>query len=261
MAAVRQVVLADSLDGAAIRHRLTPPTRPLERHRKVEQQPRAQWHPACGTLPYHLGRGVEQVAHRPAQPLLPMAGRQLMRRLLVLLVVLVVTISLGLPTGADSTTEADFLTRINASRSANDLTSLSIDGALQSFARVHTQDMMDSNSIYHSTSAELQAAGGAGWSRLGENVGRGGSADSLHAAFMDSAGHRANILGDYNYVGIGTNTLEDVLYVTVVFMKKNEVTTTTSVSATTTPTTTPSTTTTTTRVTSTSLATPDESCS
>ena len=40
---------------------------------------------------------------------------------------------------------------------------------------------------------------------------------------MNSSGHAANILGDYNYVGVGTDTSSDgTLYVTVVFMKKGE---------------------------------------
>ena len=90
--------------------------------------------------------------------------------------------------------------------------------------------MIDADAIFHSTSAELQAAAGSGWEKLGENVGRGGSVSSLHTAFMNSSGHRANILGDYNKVGIGTGTSDGVLYVTVVFMKKggsSETTTTT----------------------------------
>ena len=48
----------------------------------------------------------------------------------------------------------------------------------------------------------------------------GGDVAGLHQAFMASAGHRANILGDYNYVGVGTAfSADDYLYVTVIFMK------------------------------------------
>jgi uncharacterized protein YkwD len=83
--------------------------------------------------------------------------------------------------------------------------------------------MIANGEIYHSSSGELSAAAGSGWSRVGENVGRGQSPSSLHRAFMDSSGHAANILGDYNYVGVGTDTSSDgSLYVTVVFMKKGE---------------------------------------
>lgn len=151
-----------------------------------------------------------------------MQGRRrwLSRWLPILLTAALGTIGLGLSAGADPATESDFLAHINATRSSNGLGSLTMDGGLRSHARNHTQDMMDANQIYHSTSAELRAAAGSGWSRLGENVGRGGTVSSLHQAFMNSSGHRKNILGDYNYVGIGTGKKDGVLYVTVVFMKK-----------------------------------------
>jgi hypothetical protein len=142
------------------------------------------------------------------------------RWLSILLVAAMATMGLGLSAGADAATESDFLAHINATRSSQGLGSLTMDGGLRAHARNHTQDMMDANKIYHSTSDELRAAAGSGWSRLGENVGRGGNVSSLHQAFMNSAGHRKNILGDYNYVGIGTGTKDGVLYVTVVFMKK-----------------------------------------
>jgi uncharacterized protein YkwD len=42
------------------------------------------------------------------------------------------------------------------------------------------------------------------WRKLGENVGVGGNIDSVHSAFMNSAGHRANILDPaFNQLGVG----------------------------------------------------------
>lgn len=137
------------------------------------------------------------------------------------LVVALATIGISASAGADSGSEQGFLSAINSTRSANGLGALKMDGGLQSHARNHTADMIAAGKIFHSSSAELRAAAGNGWSKLGENVGKGGTVSSLHKAFMNSAGHKANILGDYNYVGIGTDTSSDgVLYVTVVFMKK-----------------------------------------
>ena len=154
----------------------------------------------------------------------------------IVLLASLATVSLGLSAVADSASEAGFLAKINASRAANGLAALSVDGGLRSHARNHTQDMIDAGEIYHSSSDELKAAAGSGWSKLGENVGRGGTVESLHKAFMNSAGHKANILGDYNYAGIGTASSDGVLYVTVVFMKKGggSTTTTTAPAATTT---------------------------
>lgn len=141
----------------------------------------------------------------------------------------------GLIAGADSGSESEFVSKINSSRAANGLPPLTVDGNLRSYARQHTAEMIESGTIYHSSSGELAAAGGTGWDVMGENVGKGGTPTSLHKAFMDSPSHRANILGDFNFVGVGTGTSEDgYLYVTVIFMKKTVTTTTTTAPTTTT---------------------------
>ena len=127
-------------------------------------------------------------------------------------------------TAADTETEAEFLSKINAARAANGLGALQLDAALRSYARSHTEEMAAAGEIYHSSEAELTAAAGAGWSGIAENVGKGSSPTSLHNAFMASPGHKANILGDYNYVGIGTDTSGGALYVTVVFVGRGDTT-------------------------------------
>ena len=159
------------------------------------------------------------------------------RWLSVLVVALLATFGLAMSAMADTATEAGFLAEINASRAANGLAPLTVDGGLRTHARNHTQDMIDAGEIFHSTSAELWAAAGSGATQMAENVGRGGTVSSLHTAFMNSSGHRANILGPYNKVGIGTDTSEGVLYVTVVFMSNGSSTTTTTSPPSTTPTT------------------------
>ncbi len=58
------------------------------------------------------------------------------------------------------------------------------------------------------------------WSRIGENVGFGPNVAALEQAFMNSAPHRANILGDYNRVGVGaTRDSKGTLWVVVDFLK------------------------------------------
>ena len=139
------------------------------------------------------------------------------------MLLVVVSVGFGLVAGADSGSESEFVSLINSTRANNGLGGLQVDGGLQSHARNHTAAMIANGDIFHSSSAELAAAAGSGWSRVGENVGRGQSPSSLHTAFMNSSGHAANVLGDYNYVGVGTDTAADgALYVTVVFMKKGE---------------------------------------
>ena len=147
------------------------------------------------------------------------------RWLTLILAVALATVGVGASAGADSGSEQGFLSAINSTRSSAGLGSVKMDSGLQSHARSHTAYMIAGSCaggepICHSSNSAIQAAAGSGWTKLGENVGRGGSVSSLHGAFLDSPGHKANILGDYNYVGIGTDTSEGTLYVTVVFMKK-----------------------------------------
>lgn len=120
---------------------------------------------------------------------------------------------------------------INQERSSRGLNTLKESGSLSSFALNHSQDMAAAGDIYHSSNLGSAASG---WDALGENVGAGGTATSLHGAFMDSPGHRANVLGDWTHIGAGAVIEGGTLYITIVFMKKGsaEVTTTTTVAAT-----------------------------
>jgi hypothetical protein len=142
------------------------------------------------------------------------------------LIVTLTVVGMNTPAGADASSEADFVASHNAIRAGNGLGPLTVDSELRSWARTHSQFMADGGCpdgklICHSTSGQLQGAGGSGWSKLGENVGVGGNVSALMDAFMNSPGHRANILDPaYNYVGIGTVHSGDSIYVTVVFMAK-----------------------------------------
>jgi len=63
--------------------------------------------------------------------------------------------------------------------------------------------MADAGYLFHNPDLGLVLTDG--WAKLGENVGVGYSAASLHDAFMDSPGHLDNVLDPgYEYVGIGT---------------------------------------------------------
>ena len=151
--------------------------------------------------------------------------RGMSRRVILLVVVALSLFALAPATDADTETEAEFLSKINAARAANGLGALQLDAGLRSYARSHTEEMAAAGEIYHSSEAELTGAAGDGWSGIAENVGKGSSPTSLHNAFMASPGHQANILGDYNYVGIGTDTSGGALYVTVVFVGRGDTTT------------------------------------
>lgn len=64
---------------------------------------------------------------------------------------------------------------------------------LTSYARTHARDMATRRALFHDLPA-LQAAAPRGWYALGENVAAGMSIEQDHAMYMQSPGHRANIL-------------------------------------------------------------------
>ncbi len=123
---------------------------------------------------------------------------------------------LASPVAANSSFESSFVGKINAERSARGMNTLSVYWDLVDDARAHSNRMMSDDHLHHNPGLGSVTTG---WYALGENVGVGPTVDVLHDAFMDSAGHRANILGDYNYIGVGVSVeSETKMWVTVVFM-------------------------------------------
>jgi uncharacterized protein YkwD len=113
-------------------------------------------------------------------------------------------------------------------RSTNELrrqagrTNLQLDAELSQAARKHTREMTSQNLLHH-TSTESLKKRVTFWSLLGENVGVGNTVDSLQNAFMDSPGHRENILyTTFRHVGIGTRSAYGRLWVTVLFEARDD---------------------------------------
>ena len=160
------------------------------------------------------------------------------RRILVLMATLAFAV-VGWVIPAHAGAEGSFVSMMNAERAAQGLPALQVYWDLTDDARAHSQQMASSGNLHHNPN--LGSVTNA-WQALGENVGVGASVEILHEAFMGSSAHRGNILGDFNYVGVGvTEDAEATLWVTVVFMKGpaglvdgGETTTTTAVPATTT---------------------------
>jgi uncharacterized protein YkwD len=113
--------------------------------------------------------------------------------------------------------ERGFTKKLNSVRSSHDLGAVELDPELSRVARVHTRAMVRGNRLVHSTTAQLTTRV-TRWVSLAENIGVGGTVDSLHTAFMNSDTHRTNILGSmYNHVGVGTFQDGNRLWVTVIF--------------------------------------------
>lgn len=131
--------------------------------------------------------------------------------------ILLATAALATPVLASPGEEASFVGLINQERAGRGLNSLEVYWDLVDDARVHSGVMNDADEIFHSSNLANVTTG---WAALGENVGVGPSVGVLHTAFMNSAGHRDNVLGDWDRIGVGvTHSDQGYLFVTVVFMK------------------------------------------
>ena len=155
--------------------------------------------------------------------LAPRNAARLVAALLVLFVLFGVNLgSAGASVTGTSDDERAFYNATNGDRAANGLAALSYDAAASDVARSWSQTMASNGSLYHNPNLARSIAAQVTpqWTRLGENVGVGYDVAGLERAFMASPGHRANILGDFNRVGIGTVRGSDGrLWVTVVFIK------------------------------------------
>jgi uncharacterized protein YkwD len=117
----------------------------------------------------------------------------------------------------------------NQHRAASGLAPLQIDGALVAIARQRAQDMAANNYFSHTsptgqTAFSIMDASGYVYAAAGENIARNNypssqTVDVAMNGFMNSAGHRANILQSlFTRVGIGVATDGNgMVYYAVVF--------------------------------------------
>ena len=113
--------------------------------------------------------------------------------------------------------EAEFLELVNVERTAEGLGTLHRLPVLVEGARGQARAIEEAGYLFHNPNlAEVTT----GWYALGENVGYGPTVQALHQAFMNSPGHRANVLKDsYNYGGVGVVIdSNNVIWVAIVFM-------------------------------------------
>ena len=121
-------------------------------------------------------------------------------------VVVAVLLSAGISAPAQAATgpAGDAFTLVNQQRAANGLGPLLTDPTLDYAAQAWAQYLADAGLFQHS-SADWRSSiiSGAGWTFSGENIAAGHtSASQVMNAWMNSDGHRANILNS-SYVGVG----------------------------------------------------------
>ena len=142
--------------------------------------------------------------------------RPALRPTVLLLAILAVVATLLVPQAAIAATssgqitssdEKAFLDLVNKERTSRGLAALKMSYGARQVARDWSHTMAADDKLYHRP--DLAAPFTGGWTRLGENVGVGWSVGSLHDAFMNSSGHRANVLGSsYRWVGVGVVTMD-----------------------------------------------------
>lgn len=118
---------------------------------------------------------------------------------------------------ATSLAEEKMWRMINNTRENYDRKTLKLSQGLSDKARSHSRKMRSTDKLFH-TSSLSSTLGSFAWTVAGENVGVGPDMRTLHKAFMNSAGHRANILyGKYERVGVGVAWEDGRAWITVMF--------------------------------------------
>ncbi|MBR3133486.1 MAG: SH3 domain-containing protein [Clostridia bacterium] len=117
--------------------------------------------------------------------------------------------------------EKEVFNLINVQRKNNGLSELKIDSEVQRVARIKAQDMNDNNYFAHESPTygspfQMLNSFKISYKTAGENIAGNSSNSGAVTAWMNSSGHRANILNSsYNYTGIGvvSNSKYGKLYV------------------------------------------------
>ncbi|MEQ1735693.1 MAG: cell wall-binding repeat-containing protein [Rhodoglobus sp.] len=113
------------------------------------------------------------------------------------------------PASAVSSQVTEVVAQVNQHRANAGLAALVSDPTLDAAAQAWAQHLASTGTFVHSTyDWRVSQISGAGWTNSGENIAAGYStSSSVMAAWMGSAGHRANILNS-SYTGIGVGYVQ-----------------------------------------------------
>ena len=105
--------------------------------------------------------------------------------------------------------EKEVFNLINQQRINNGLPALKVDDEVQRVARIKAQDMVDNNYFSHTSPTygspfDMLKSFKISYNSAGENIAGNSSNSGAVNAWMNSSGHKANILNSsFNYTGIG----------------------------------------------------------
>lgn len=115
----------------------------------------------------------------------------------------------GTQTSNMNSDEKEVFDLINKQRTNNGLDALKNDSEIQRVARIKAQDMVDNNYFSHTSPTygspfNMLKSFKISYKTAGENIAGNSSNSSAVTAWMNSSGHKANILNsNFNYTGIG----------------------------------------------------------
>ena len=109
---------------------------------------------------------------------------------------------------------------VNYERSKRGIAKVTRNSCMDNVALGWTQVIAKQGYLSHNPNWDTQIAKCGRWTSLGENVGYGPDSSALMTAFMNSAGHKANILNsNFTNIGIGAIRVSGRLYVTQDYAK------------------------------------------
>jgi uncharacterized protein YkwD len=119
-------------------------------------------------------------------------------------------------TAADwfTASERCIMREINSIRTRHGLKRLKWDVHLGFVARRHAKGMAKVKGMYHDEGLAQKITR---WSSLAQNTGKGRPCKKIMKSFMGSQVHRANILGDWEFIGVGTEWRSHRLFVQQIF--------------------------------------------
>lgn len=119
--------------------------------------------------------------------------------------------------------EWELFAKMNQARVSRGLKRLKMQPGIVRIARSWSRHMEGENKLSHrgNLSARINTVVTKNWRAWGENVGVGSDIGGLHQAFMQSDAHRHNVLGRWDYVGIGVFREGSEIWVTFDFLRSN----------------------------------------
>lgn len=112
-------------------------------------------------------------------------------------------------TASLSADEQEVFNLINQQRANNGLAALKVDNEVQRVARIKAQDMVNNNYFSHTSPTygspfDMLQSFKISYKSAGENIAGNNSNSAAVTTWMNSSGHKANILNSsFNYTGVG----------------------------------------------------------